>query len=91
VAYLCKGRGVCLGCNTFPGARFLTAVLFLWILNFFFIRVWVYIGLWIGIQIWSSFFDKGSHVAYQAHIGGIALGLFFAVVHKILNRGGKLL
>lgn len=70
----------------FPRAKFLSAILFLWILKFFHIRAWVYICFWICIQVWSSFFDKSSHVAYQAHIGGIVLGLCSGVAYNIISR-----
>ena len=68
----------------FPRAKFLSAIVILWIVKFFYIRAWIYIGFWIALQIWSSFYDKDSHVAYEAHIGGIAMGICWGVASRFL-------
>jgi len=71
----------------FPRAKFLTVILVLWIVKFFYIRAGIYIFIWIAFQFFSSFFDTTSHVAYQAHLGGVILGLCLGAIIKFQLTG----
>ena len=53
-----------------------------------YIRAWVYICIWIAIQVWSSLYDTQSHVAYTAHLGGVAFGLLSGAVLRLKTLRG---
>lgn len=73
----------------FPKARLLSFWLILWIVRFLYIPAWFYVGVWIILQIILSIFDKGSYVAYEAHLGGILFGSVFGIIAKKLFIKGK--
>ena len=73
----------------FPNSRIKFMVLFFFAT--FTSPSWLAIGLWVAMQatlVYAQIHGKdSSHIAVFAHAGGFALGIVFAIVHRILGIG----
>lgn len=75
----------------FPYSRIRTAVIFFFIV---FVRIpaFLLLGFWVMLQFFGGIGSLGPSaqsggVAYWAHIGGFAMGIFVVVVYKIATGG----
>lgn len=46
---------------------------------------WMFVGTWIALQVVNAMFSDGGHVAWVAHVGGIAAGLAITPLFKRRN------
>lgn len=69
----------------YPRAKIVTLVFFGWIWLIALPAI-VFLGVWFALQLLYSYLELAAGVAYWAHIGGFAAGIFFGAVWRGRRR-----